>query len=908
MQITAVKLENAKSYDNALIEFTPGVNAIVGHNGAGKSTVLEAIGLAIFDELRYKQSEFVRAGTRTATVTVTIESNLDERLYEVVRRLGGSNLHYVHDPETGVRICEGKADVLAFLREHLGVESTTDLSALFRDAVGVGQGTFTAAFLGTPAQRKAVFDPLLQVEDYRKAVDLLRAPGRLLDERRQSLAVSIADLRARLDALPALRQAVDARRGGTARGAAGAREVAPPTRCRSGAEERAGSRAHGTGGVALGPQPRPGPATGHGARTGRGPASAGGFRRRAGARAETHAGVRALSGRPGAAEGAGRPCARAATSGGGARAGGPRRRRRGDSPQRNCSEELSGIAEAVAALERLKDPVRRQDDLDAQIAQARQDAVRWKDVQDQVARQRAQLEQLSATSARLTTAMARSADLEARAATLHTDTEEAQRTIDALRDDGARMKTEAEALKEQTSALADIATAVCPVCEQPLTGEHRENLLRRNEERLAGLRADYGEHLGRINALQAESTEKRTLLQGVERELRDLPRASELERLDRDAATLQASLDSLLAQEAELSGAAERIEALQASLAELGDPRRAYGLAQSQAARKGTVTAGIDQTSAELAAVRAKLDGMAAELGKFETLDHDLDACTAELRATEESYRAVLSNSRLAALVDQRAQEVERLTAAAQVLSQEIEQLSARVQATEARFDEEAYASVSAEEQTLRSALGALDARIDMMRNQQAADQAAILDLQAKQSTLAENEAAVTQVEAQAEMLETVRALLRQAGPYVTRVLIRQVSDNARQIYSDIMQDYTRHLGWNEEYGITLEVDGHEREFSQLSGGEQMTAALAVRLALLRELSSIDVAFFDEPTANLDEARRESLARQILEVKGFRQLFVISHDDTFEQATQNLIRVERINGASIVTTQGDMRG
>jgi len=149
-------------------------------------------------------------------------------------------------------------------------------------------------------------------------------------------------------------------------------------------------------------------------------------------------------------------------------------------------------------------------------------------------------------------------------------------------------------------------------------------------------------------------------------------------------------------------------------------------------------------------------------------------------------------------------------------------------------------------------------------------------------------------------MLETVRAMLRQAGPYITSVLIRQISDNARQIFGDIMQDHTRHLAWNEDYGITLEVDGHIRQFEQLSGGEQMIAALAVRLALLRELSNIDVAFFDEPTANLDEARRESLARRILEVKGFRQLFVISHDDTFEQATQNLIRVERVDGISRV--------
>ena len=90
------------------------------------------------------------------------------------------------------------------------------------------------------------------------------------------------------------------------------------------------------------------------------------------------------------------------------------------------------------------------------------------------------------------------------------------------------------------------------------------------------------------------------------------------------------------------------------------------------------------------------------------------------------------------------------------------------------------------------------------------------------------------------------------------------------------------------------------RHHLRRAGGEQMAAALSVRLALLREMSSIDIAFFDEPTTNLDEARRESLAQQILDVKGFKQLFVISHDDTFEQATENLIRVGKIDGKSVV--------
>ena len=72
-----------------------------------------------------------------------------------------------------------------------------------------------------------------------------------------------------------------------------------------------------------------------------------------------------------------------------------------------------------------------------------------------------------------------------------------------------------------------------------------------------------------------------------------------------------------------------------------------------------------------------------------------------------------------------------------------------------------------------------------------------------------------------------------------------------------------------------------------------MSAALAVRLALLKEMSEVDFAFFDEPTQNMDTERRSNLAGQISQVKGFDQLIVISHDDTFEHHTDNLIRLEK---------------
>jgi exonuclease SbcC len=153
------------------------------------------------------------------------------------------------------------------------------------------------------------------------------------------------------------------------------------------------------------------------------------------------------------------------------------------------------------------------------------------------------------------------------------------------------------------------------------------------------------------------------------------------------------------------------------------------------------------------------------------------------------------------------------------------------------------------------------------------------------------------------DLTDFMRQVIREAGPHVTRRLVQQVSLEAARLFADVMSDHSARLRWQEDYEIVLEKDGRDRGFQQLSGGEQMAAALAMRLALLRELSSIDLAFFDEPTSNLDDARRDSLAEQILSVKGFSQLFVISHDDTFERVTNNVVRVRKEEGISKVEVQ-----
>ena len=180
MHITKVELENIKSHAEVKFDFQKGTTAITGSNGAGKTTIIEAIAWTLFDLLDYKKDDFARRGTKAKGIArVSFESSLDEREYTVYRDT--STGYYVYDPRLKMRIAEKKDEVQSFIRQHLGVEPGTDLESLFRRAIGVPQGTFTAIFLESATERKKAFDKLLKVEEYRQSSEKLLETTRYID-------------------------------------------------------------------------------------------------------------------------------------------------------------------------------------------------------------------------------------------------------------------------------------------------------------------------------------------------------------------------------------------------------------------------------------------------------------------------------------------------------------------------------------------------------------------------------------------------------------------------------------------------------------------------------------------------------------------------------------------------------
>lgn len=95
MILTNLKLENFKKYTNFEIAFESGLIGIIGKNGAGKSTIFEAILFALYGELKSKgDKEVVRNSNASSkdAVIVELDFEFDTIEYKVIREFRGKTL------------------------------------------------------------------------------------------------------------------------------------------------------------------------------------------------------------------------------------------------------------------------------------------------------------------------------------------------------------------------------------------------------------------------------------------------------------------------------------------------------------------------------------------------------------------------------------------------------------------------------------------------------------------------------------------------------------------------------------------------------------------------------------------------------------------------------------------------
>lgn len=103
--LSSLKLIDFKVFNDVEITFSPGITAIVGPNGSGKTTILEAIEFALFRHVTRKEKkvpqveDFIRHGRKRAIVELEFTAPINRRLYRVERS--------IHPGKTNADLFEG---------------------------------------------------------------------------------------------------------------------------------------------------------------------------------------------------------------------------------------------------------------------------------------------------------------------------------------------------------------------------------------------------------------------------------------------------------------------------------------------------------------------------------------------------------------------------------------------------------------------------------------------------------------------------------------------------------------------------------------------------------------------------------------------------------------------------------
>src|SRR5258706_2222797 len=457
-----------------------------------------------------------------------------------------------------------------------------------------------------------------------------------------------------------------------------------------------------------------------------------------------------------------------------------------------------------------------------------------------------------------------------------------------LEGENKRLKIEMDELKVRIDQMSRIEGAICPLCGQPLSEEHRLSTL----EQLTAEGKDKGDGWRSNKAVMETLT-------------------VELKELENRLNGFAQVEDQRLHQAGQVSSLTERMDGLQKSAAEWGT-NGAPRLAQIETLLQNETYAA--EARAELAEVDAEL----AAVG-YDAAAHD-GARRAESagRATEAEYRALeAARAALAPLEREIAGlHAEIQTRQAEIQDQEDEYASAA--ASLARAEQEApdvdtaydeLLRLQESENRLRDEVGASRQKVSVLDDLRTRK----TDFETRRHELAVEIGRHKTLERAFGKDGVPALLIEQALPQIEERATERVdrlSDGSssgsmsvrfvtQAEYKDKKRDDLK-----ETLDIQISDGAGTRDYEMFSGGEAFRVNFAIRLALSEVLARrtgarLQTLVIDEGFGSQDAQGRQRLVEAINLVKAdFAKILIITHLDELKDAFPNRIEVEKMASGS----------
>ncbi len=187
MILTKLRLKNLLAHDDTEIEFSQsGITAIIGENGAGKSSILEAIQLALFGESsKGNLIDIIKWGRDKALVE--LEFVKSGTYYKVVREIEkkGKSINTnsaLFRIENGREILDRQKYLNQELPKITGISKKTFLNSIL-----IKQGEIEGLIRQKPSEREKVIEELLDLHIYSKLLEKYKENRKKEENRLETL-------------------------------------------------------------------------------------------------------------------------------------------------------------------------------------------------------------------------------------------------------------------------------------------------------------------------------------------------------------------------------------------------------------------------------------------------------------------------------------------------------------------------------------------------------------------------------------------------------------------------------------------------------------------------------------------------------------------------------------------------
>ncbi|MDP3014458.1 MAG: SMC family ATPase [Candidatus Subteraquimicrobiales bacterium] len=181
MRLVSLQLKNYRKYEDELIEFPDGLIGIVGPNGVGKSTLIEAIAWVLYGNpaARTTKEQIKRQGASSKDICqVILEFEIANNHYQIIREMRGADL---------------ASDAAVYINKQSavrGIQPTLDYTTRL---IGLNKEAFFTSFFAKqkelnaladlqPAERKSLIVRMLRINDVDKTIDFLKQDIKSIDD------------------------------------------------------------------------------------------------------------------------------------------------------------------------------------------------------------------------------------------------------------------------------------------------------------------------------------------------------------------------------------------------------------------------------------------------------------------------------------------------------------------------------------------------------------------------------------------------------------------------------------------------------------------------------------------------------------------------------------------------------